>query len=205
MSEKRKLHHLYVNLSRFKTGYLIVVIVVSLGVGLYSLRQNNMVALRLRDKVLKVDEQNGDVELALRELRQYVYSHMNTDLASGPSAIRPPVQLKYRYERLLAAEKDRVSKQNEKIYTDAQAFCEKRFPKGLSGSGRIPCIQDYVADRGVVEQPIQDSLYKFDFVSPRWSFDVAGICLMIATFFSIILIVRIMLGWWLKRELHDHL
>lgn len=205
MSDKRKLHHLYVRLRSFKTVYLVVAIVIFLGISLYSLRQNNLTALRLRDKVLKVDEQNGDVEAALKELRQYVYAHMNTDLASGPSAIRPPIQLKYRYERLVAAEKDKVSKQNEKIYTDAQADCEAKFPKGLSGSGRIPCIQDYVSKHGVAEQPIEDSLYKFDFVSPAWSLDVAGISLVITIFLVILLTVRIILNYWLRHQMNDHL
>lgn len=205
MSEKRKLHHLYVALRRFNTIYLLIAIVLFLSIGLYSLRQNNLTALQLRDKVIAADEQNGDVETALRELRQFVYSHMNTDLASGPSAIRPPIQLKYRYERLLAAEKTRVSQQNEKIYTDAQATCEKQFPNGLSGSGRIPCIQDYVAKNGVTEQPIQDSLYKFDFVSPRWSADLAGISLLISGILIVLLLVRLILGWWLKDNLHNHL
>jgi hypothetical protein len=205
MSQKRKLHHQLVRLRRLKAVYLVIGIVFFLGIGLYSLRQNNLTALRLRDKVLQVDEQNGDVEAALKDLRRYIYSHMNTDLASGPSAIKPPIQLKYRYERLLAAEKDRVSKQNEKMYTEAQAECEKRFPKGLSGSGRIPCIQDYVTKHGIAEQPIQDALYKFDFASPFWSPDIAGISLLIAAILTVLLITRLVLDRWLRNQMNDHL
>jgi hypothetical protein len=130
--------------------------------------------IRLRDAVYQADEKNGDVETSLRHLREHVYAHMNTDLAGGANAIRPPIQLKHRYERLVAAEKAKVSTDNSRIYSDAQVDCERRFPQGLSGSNRIPCIQEYVASKGVTEKPIPDALYKFDFVSPRWSPDWAG-------------------------------
>jgi protein tyrosine phosphatase len=61
----------------------------------------------LRDKLLVVDQQDGDVELALRELREHIYSHMNSEL--GGSNVQQPIQLKYRYERLVNAEKVRVT------------------------------------------------------------------------------------------------
>ncbi len=205
MANKRHLHHLHVKLAPFRIWYLVVLIVISAGTMAYALRQNNLTALRLRDKVLQTDEQNGDVEAALKSLREYVYAHMNTNLASGPSAIRPPIQLKYRYERLMSAEKERVSKQNEKIYTDAQATCESSYPKGLSGSGRIPCIQDYVSKHGVTEQPIEDSLYKFDFVSPRWSPDLAGWMEVATALLGAMLVLRLMSEVWLRKSLSNHM
>jgi hypothetical protein len=201
---KRYLHHVHKRLSLLKVWYLLIAVIIFGGITLYALRQNNVQAIRLRDRVLQVDQVDGDVEAALKELREFVYSHMNADLAVGPSAIRPPIQLKYRYERLLAAEKERVSKENEKIYTNAQAICEKQFPVGLSGSGRIPCIQDYVAKQGVTERSIPDSLYKFDFTSPRWSSDLAGWGLVITFALSIILLVRLILDFWIKRRLSEH-
>lgn len=202
---KRYLHHVRTKLSPIKSVYLLIAAVFFLVLGLYSARQNNLTAISLRDQVLKADQENGDTEKALRELREYMYSHMNTELASGPSAIRPPIQLKYRYERLVAAEKERVSAQNETIYNDAQRICEQRFPVGLSGSGRIPCIQEYVASRGEKEQPIPDSLYKFDFTSPRWSPDVAGWSLLISALLFMIFLVRLVLDIWLKNQLSDHM
>lgn len=198
---KRYLHHVHTRLSLLKVWYLTVTVVIAAGVSLYALRQNNIQALRLRDEVLRVDQADGDIETALKKLREFVYSHMNTDLAAGSSAIRPPIQLKYRYERLLAAEKERVSNENEKIYTDAQIICEKKFPVGLSGSGRIPCIQDYVAKQGVSEKPIPDSLYKFDFAPPRWSSDLAGWGIVITIALSVVLVVRLILDFWIKRQL----
>ncbi len=183
--------------------YILILAIVFLSLGVYSARQNNLTALRLRDAVIETDKQNGDTEKALKKLREYMYSHMNTELASGPSAIRPPIQLKYRYERLVEAEKTRVTAVNAGIYTRAQQDCERRFPKGLSGSGRIPCIQEFVAANGVKEQPIPDSLYKFDFASPKWSLDIAGICLAVSAVLFVLFIARLTLDIWLARSLKE--
>ncbi|MDB5186044.1 MAG: hypothetical protein JWL85_567 [Candidatus Saccharibacteria bacterium] len=200
---KKYLHHLWVKLRPLSYWYFLAAFLVSSAVCVAALRQNNLTVLHLRDEVLKVDQQNGDVEAALRELRAYMYSHMNTNLASGPNAIKPPVQLKYRYERLVQVEKDKVTKDSGKIYTDAQEYCERTVPEGLSGRGRVPCIQEYVAQRGFKEQPIPDSLYKFDFASPRWSPDLAGLSMLASGVFLLLFIVRFGLELWLKHSLRD--
>lgn len=202
---RRALHHTWTKL-RLVPSYLFLILAgFSLVIGLMAMRQNNITALRLRDDVLRVDQENGDVEAALRKLREHVYSHMNSDLSGGSANVQQPVQLKYRYERLVTAEKARVSAANESIYRDAQADCERRFPLGLSGRGRIPCIEEYVSSRTVAEQPIQDSLYKFAFVSPAWSPDLAGISLLISAVSILLFLVRFSLGYWIRARLQEHM
>jgi len=166
-----------------------------------SLRQNNLNMVRLREAVFEADKNNSDVEITLKKLREYVYRHMNTNLSSGNNNVKPPIQLKYRYERLVQAEKDRVGSANTKMYTDAQTYCEKLFPHGLSGGGRIPCIQDYVSTHGISQRPIDDSLYKFDFVSPVWTPDIAGWSVLATLGLAVIIIVRLILDRWLKNTL----
>lgn len=200
---KHHVHHWYKKIQAFSVWYFLVAAIICFSVSLIALRNNNLTAVRLRADLLAVDKQNGDVNAALNKLRQYMFSHMNTDLSAG-GTIRPPVQLKYSYERLVTAEKDRVSKANVAIYNDAQKECERLFPVGLSGSGRIPCITDYVSKRGEVERPIADALYKFDFVSPSWSPDLAGWSLVLGTIFTILFIVRLSLQLWLKSYLSQH-
>ncbi|MCX6729323.1 MAG: hypothetical protein NTV95_01575 [Candidatus Saccharibacteria bacterium] len=196
----RKLHSF---LQRINVYVLVVVLVVSTAVCVFALRQNNLQALKLRDAVIAADKDNKDVEGALTELRTFMYSHMNTSLSSGPNAIKPPIQLKYSYERLVEAEQQRLTVENSKVYIEAQAECEKRFPKGLSGSGRIPCITDYVASRGVEQKNIPDSLYKFDFVSPTWSPDLAGWSMLAAIVSGVFLVLRLLLDRWAKAEIRD--
>lgn len=202
---KRKLHHLLVRLRPISYWYFIVVFLASGFVAAYALRQNNLTAIELRDRVLQVDKENGDVEAALRELREYTYSHMNARLSSD-TGIYPPIQLKYRYDRLVAAEQRRVEGNNEDLYAAAQQDCERRFPGGFSGGNRLPCIQEYVDAHGAPDaqpQPIPDGLYKFDFVSPVWSPDVAGWSLVVAGVALFLLITRIAAQVWVKHQLDN--
>lgn len=159
--------------------------------------------VRLRDAVIAADEQNGDVETALRQLREHIHGHMNTNLATGEGTIKPPLHLKYRYERLVAAEQEKAAANNSKLYTEAQAYCERLFPSGLSGGGRVPCIQEYVLQRGgAATQPtIPAALYQFDFVSPTWSPDLAGLSLVATIVFGVLFVIRWAVERWVENEL----
>lgn len=199
---KKTLYHLWVRLRPISYWYFLAAFIIFAVISVTALRQNNLTALRLRDNVLEVDKQNGNVEAALKQLRQYIYSHMNTDLATG-NGIYPPIQLKYRYERLQAAQQ---SPDNTKIYNDAQNYCEQQFPNGLSGRNRLPCIQQYL-DSHNAQQPtaaIPDALYKFDFASPMWTPDLAGLSLFATGVFLLLFMVRFGLERWLHHTLHEH-
>jgi hypothetical protein len=198
---KRKLHHIWTRIRPVSHWYFLALAIIFGVICLTAMRNNNLTALHLRENVINTDEKNGDVEGQLRILREYVYSHMNAHLSGSSNAIYPPVQLKYRYERLVQAEKDRVSKINEKVYQEAQATCEQQFPHGLSGGGRVPCIEAYVTSHGTKEQPIQDYLYKFDFISPIWSPDLAGISMILSGLFLLLFVIRFALEKWFQYEL----
>lgn len=205
-TDKRHLHHVWRKLRPINSWIFLGLAVLFAAIGVYAMRQNNLVSIRLRDAVTAADEQNGDVETPLRALREHVYTHMNADLSSG-TGVQQPIQLKYRYDRLVAAEAARSEAANSNIYTQAQAECEKQFPAGqvgVSGRGRVSCIEEYVSSRGVVENTIPDALYKFDFVSPRWSPDVAGISLLLAAICFVLFVVRFTLERWLNYRLHAH-
>lgn len=203
---KRKLHHIFVRLRPVSYWYFVVIFLVSGGVAAYALRQNNLRALELRDKVLEVDKQDGDTEAALRELREFTYGHMNARLSSD-TGIYPPIQLKYRYERLTAAEKKRTESATQDVYAQAQRDCERRFPGYQSGNNRRACIASYVDNRNKTQPPepqvIPDAMYKFDFVAPIWSPDIAGWSLVIAAISLALLGTRVAAGFWLKHQLQD--
>lgn len=202
--DKKSLKHLWKKLHTVRPWYFLIAAVVFGVIGVYSLRQNNLTMIRLRDKVYQADKDNTNIEGSLRTLREYVYAHMNTDLTTGNTGIYPPIQLKYSYDRAIAALSS-PDDANNKIYTQAQAECEKQFPHGLSGSGRIPCIQDYIASHGIQSASVLPpaSLYTFDFVSPRWSPDLAGLSLLAAAIFALLFIIRIASEIWLRFELRD--
>jgi len=176
---------------------LIVTIVCAI-----ALRSNYQTMVRLRQAVYTADAatdaNNGNVEQTLQQLRAYVGQHMNTNLATD-DGVYPPIQLVHTYERLVQTEQARVNAANSQIYTEAQAHCEAQLPGGLSGRTRIPCIEQYVKDRGIAINKIPASLYMFDFVSPRWSPDLAGWSMVLALLLLAVAVLRAAAGWLLQR------
>jgi len=201
---KRKLHHIWVKIKPISYWYFLIAFIISASVAVVALRNNNLTAISLRNHLSTVDQQDGNVSLALNNLRQYIYGHMNTNLASGPNAIYPPIQLKYTYQRLLAADQTGPNASNTQIYTDAENYCQQAIPNGFSGRGRVPCIENYVTTHAPVTQTIPAALYEFDFISPFWSPDLAGWSIVISIIFLILFIVRFSLEKWLNRRLKQH-
>lgn len=146
-----------------------------------ALRDNNQKMIALRNNLYTADQANGDVEGALTKLRSYVYAHMNTDLSSGGNAIKPPIQLKYTYERLQT--QAQAAANNSQLYTEAANVCQAQIPASVSvsGRGRVSCVADYILNHGGKQaQSIPVALYQFDFISPAWSPDLAGWSLLVA-------------------------
>jgi hypothetical protein len=144
----------------------------------------------LRNQVYEADKTNGDVEMALQKLRAHVIAHMNTDLSTG-SGIKPPIQLSYTYARLQAAQQ-----QNSDLYVEAKNYCEATIPANVSVSGRsrVDCIAQYVTTRGAKPAEIPPALYQFDFISPRWSPDLAGWSLILTVGFFIAFVITFILS-----------
>lgn len=173
----------------------IALFVLSSLVTVYALRHNNLTMVKLRDAVYEADKNGGDVETALNNLRQHVHSHMNTNLSSGNNAIKPPIQLKYTYERLAAEAEKQVN--NEALYTEAANYCQSRIPASVSvsGRGRVACVQDYILSHGGKAAPsIPTALYQFDFVSPTWSPDFAGWSLVVTLILFLTLVAKVAYG-----------
>jgi hypothetical protein len=154
--------------------------------------------MALRSDVYAADKNNVDVVGALNKLRSFVNAHMNTSL-ERKNGVYPPIQLMYTYERLQKAEKDRVNAANSQVYTDAQNHCERLFPGSFSGGPRVPCIEQYVKEHVTTAKPIPQELYRFNFASPPWSPDLAGITKALAIFFLAMTILRFVAGRALER------
>jgi hypothetical protein len=163
--------------------------------------KNGNGAVERYETLIAVDKAGGDVEDALNELRGYIYSHMNTEIG-GPNSIYPPIQLSGTYERLVAAEQARVEQANANLYSEAQAYCEKTSSQGFSGSNRLACINKYIDDNGAKVQDIDDSLYKYDFVAPRWSPDLAGYSLIGLLVFTVLTLFYLFLYLRTKHMVH---
>ena len=169
---------------------------------IWQLRENNLKMLQLKQAVIMADEQGGDVEKALNELRLFVYGHMNTRLRA-PGSSEPPIQLINRYNQLVAAEQARIaniSTVSSELYQKAQTECNK--PE-ISLSLRNQCVKDYYVANGgggsYIKLPPKE-LYTYDFASPRWSTDIAGVSLALAIVSSVLLIIRLFFGFIIKRR-----
>lgn len=204
---KKLLRTWLVRLKSFSGWWLLGAAIFFIFVSIFALRMNNQNMIQLREQVFIADEKNGDVETALTDLREYVYSHMNTDLTASENSIHPPIQLKYRYERLVASEQSKQQTGNSDIYTEAQDYCEKTQPEGYSGSSRLPCIREYLDNRGVSTAKqvyIPEDMYKFDFESPTWSPDLAGISIVLAVCCIFLLIAKFAVERIVKGQLDRH-
>jgi len=199
--DKRKLHHQLKFIKKIKAQYFLYIAIFFLALGVIGLRENNLQMIELREKVYLADESGAEAEKPLRELREYVHSHMNTNLSSGNVSIKPPIQLRHRYERLLEQEQQRVNKVNQKVKEQGERVCASRFPGTGLNASRVNCVAEYTRVNTVDPKKIPSELYKFDFLGPVWSPDFAGLTLLASLTFFAAYIIRLLLGWFYKREL----
>lgn len=149
----------------------IVCLVAGVASSLYYLRSNNLAMIDLYKKVEAADVSGVDTYGQLKNLQSYVAGHMN---ATPPKlGSNPGIQLKNTYERAKKAETDRIANERTRIYNEAISYCEALLPQSLL-SQRAQCIIDRNASQTVTEKQVVADLYRYDFVSPRWSADSAG-------------------------------
>lgn len=182
-----------------------VLTIVSVGLFIFGMVTNSNGAVERFNTLKAVDEAGGDVETALAELQDYIHAHMNTELG-GPNSIYPPIQLNGTYNRLVAEETARIEKKNEdarktneKVRQDADRICAARHPVGQIIQ-RAQCNAEYIEENSVSETNesvvIDESFYKFNYVAPRWSPDLAGFSLLFAIGFGVTTLI------YLIRHLH---
>jgi hypothetical protein len=159
-------------LSKIPASAFLGLFIISSLTCVVALRHNNQAMVKLRDAVYAADKDGKDVNPALNNLREYVYDHMNTSLSSGNNNIKPPIQLKYTYQRLYEAKQNQLQVANQKTFNDAQSYCISSGQASFDS----PCVQNYVVNHGVKDASINipAGLYQFDFISPSWSPDLAG-------------------------------
>lgn len=198
---KKYLYHLWMKVRPIRPWYFLALAIMFSCLGVWGLRENNLHMASLRAAVYEADKNNGDVQSALQRLQLYVTHHMNTDLAGGPNAPYPPIQLVNTYDRAVLKAGEEATAFNSQIYSDAQKFCEKEDPNSFYGRYRVPCVQQYIHNHGVANVPtIPDAIYKFAFASPSWSPDVAGWSLVLAVLSTAGFVVAYIVRWFLRVE-----
>lgn len=189
-----------------KSPILVILLVVfwllSGIVGGYSLRQNNLTMLRLREDVFSADQSGADVNESLIALQQFVTTHMNTELPKLGD--EKAIQLKNTYETLLNAETARVSAERQRIATEATNYCESALPSGRL-TDRVACVASYTSERPVNDRRIPKELYTYDFISPAWSPDFAGLSLVLFALLSAVVFVYVSVRLLVRRSIKKNL
>ncbi len=202
MKNKQKLDNYHRRFHLISPWYFFVISALFFGLAVYGLRQNNFTMIKLRQAVVKADESNGNVEGALDNLRNYVYNHMNTNLTGGNSTIKPPIQLKNRYDQLVKKQATKIEAYNQQVQDRGKAVCARQYPASGYNSQRVNCISSYVSKNAkTTSNEIPPELYMFDFVSPRWSPDLAGFSLLFSGFFFAVFVCRLVVELWFKSKL----
>lgn len=175
-------------LLKFKWYLFGLAFLISLPISFYFLRQNNLKMIELRDVVLAVDKESGDIsktEPKITELRNYVLTHMNASLPN-------PLELPGSFNVALDQARNKAAKSGNVdagIYNAAQAECDRQ---DVPLTVRAECIQNYVLTNSKAGSEPQNikippkERFTYNFVSPSWSFDLAGLSVALSfTLFTI--------------------
>jgi hypothetical protein len=199
---KKRMAFLWRKIKRIKQWHLAVIFLILLVVVIFALRSNNLGMVELRDKVVEADKALDwdEVNSSAEVLHAYVNKHMNTNTGQ--------IALQNLYDRdveeaFVAAN----SEVDSDIYTLASEDCQVL----LAQSGYqvyASCVADAV---GVSNEEItipnlpNSALYYISFLSPKFSFDLAGICIfmMIVVFLTFLLrlITEVILGVVTRKRL----
>ncbi len=188
---KRTLHHMLVGLRQLHARELALLVGVLLLAGVFFLRQNNLQMISLRNLALQADEQNKDVPKALTNLRNYIAAHMNTGM--GEQGIYLEHSYRRSYDVAVVAATHNGS-DSAVVYQNADNACKSQFSEDAAFLSYAQCLIAKVQASGAppIQTPSAD-LYRFNFVSPAWSPDVAGFILLATALVGILLVGQVVL------------
>lgn len=196
--DKGKLHHWWRVLRGVKTWQLVLLLLVFGLLSTWLLRQNNLGMIERRNLVKMADEQAKDVHKALANLQVYVAAHMNTSM--GDKGVYLEHTYQKAYERAVQEAMQSGNSTND-IYTRADKECQTTFSKTASYQAYAQCVADKIAALGGGNDPLSalkapaTDLYRYNFISPLWTPDAAGIFVAITLFIAALLVARIVLFW----------
>jgi hypothetical protein len=205
VEDKRKLHHFMVAIGRIKVWQLLLIFALLVVLSAYLLRQNNLQMVEYRNLVKMADESGEGIEASLTNLQKYVTNHMNTNLGEG-------IFLENSYQRAYdAALKQAAGVVNPSSATYIQSERECRDQYGsVSFQLYLQCIQQRVSSLSPGSDPLQNvkvppaELFRHNYISPKISFDLAGIVVLITILVGLLILLRITTYTILRIVLRKH-
>ena len=203
---RQQLHRL----NLLKTWQLVVILLLGLLVSATLLRLNSLGMAERRDAVIAADEKGDDeaVKKALVELQRYVSSHMNTSLENG-------VYREKAYERARDAAIDAPSNSSNpqsEAYKQASIECRSRFQGGVESfrNDYVQCVLQQVsaltegADPATTATLPQSEAFRYDYASPNWTPDLAGLSLLFCGLVTVVILMRLIAKGILHLMLRRH-
>jgi len=204
---KRSLHTTFSVIKRVRTWQLVVMLLIGLVLSAAFLRLNNLEMDKRRTAVMQADKlaDREATKQGLIELQRYVSAHMNTSLGNG-------FYLEHQYNRdkeaaLTAATS--TTNPNSAVYQQASIECRNRFQGGVASfrNDYVACVAERVralspsTDPSVgLKLPKAESYY-YNFASPLWSPDLAGIMVLFCLVVTSVILLRIIAAVVLRMVL----
>lgn len=149
--------------------------------GCMMLVNNRQAAANQAKQIVVADQAGTNVETDLLKLKTYVASHMKTNVE---------FTLTGSYQREVEAIKTQANSSNA-MYAAAQASCDKR---GVDSIRQSQCVAQYIAANGgpTAEVKLPDvAKYTYHYVGPSWSFDLAGMAILIGAVGGVAAVVMV--------------
>lgn len=200
-------------IKKAKTWQLILVLLLLLLITATFLRMNNLRMDTLRGDVIAADKAGDktEIQLRLRILQRYVLGHMNTSL---DTVTTKGLELVASYNRDYRAAVEAAAESrnpNSDVYQKASIECRARWQGNVQSfrNDYVACVEAAVSglDSQQQQKPVlpRAANYRYNFVSPLISFDLAGIFTLLSIFLAFIIMFRLLLLFTLKTLLrHRH-
>lgn len=153
-----------------KARYFVGIGILLLGIAVLGLRSNNTTAGNMLVRLLERDAAGENTDAAVEEIRQFVFTHMNTSMQ---------LTLEGAYARAVAeVQLEAENSINTSIYTEATVACDR---EGQLTTANARCVQNYVEQRlgrsADVKLP-EPEQFTYTFNSPIWTNDLPGVALL---------------------------
>lgn len=156
------------------------------------LRLNNIGMIERRTAVLEADKagRTEDIAKRLYDLQRYSAAHAN--------ATTGPFYLEHQYRRDAQAAYEAASKAESahgNVNVKAEAVCKPRFT--VWSPAYVQCFKEELDKYPASPDPAQTinlpdtKLYRHSFISPLWSFDYAGLAMLICAGIIIVIVSRL--------------
>lgn len=205
MADKRQVRRSIKQLQRVHTWQLLVLLVLAAFLAATFLRLNNIGMIQRRDAVLAADKAGDTTSVTNRlyDLQRYAAAHMNANTG--------PFYLEHQYKRdvekkvteasvttnpygNINAEVDSICRSRHSSYSQAWVQC---FVEELSKYPATP------SPEAAPDLPSSD-LYRYSFISPRWSPDFAGWSVALCLAISLMILARLVSLGILRLMLKSH-